>query len=29
VTVGFYDAVGEIVSNPKVARNLPQFKYYI
>ena len=30
VTVGFSDAVGEIlVSNPKVARRLPQFKYYI
>ena len=30
VTVGFSDAVGEIlVSNPTVARRLPQFKYYI
>jgi len=30
VTVGFSDAVGEIlVSNPKVARRLPQLKYYI
>jgi hypothetical protein len=30
VTVGFSDAVGEIlVSSSKVARRLPQFKYYI